>query len=237
MKKIFFLMVACFCLLSPCGAQETKLAKDKSLKKVLIQTSMGDIVICLYNETPQHRDNFLKLVKKKAYNGVLFHRVIKDFMIQGGDMSSKNAVKGQELGDGKETYSIPAEIRFPQLFHKKGVVAAAREGDTVNPQRASSSSQFYIVVGKKMTDAMLDQVQQRILRATNGTAKLTPAQREVYRTIGGTPHLDGQYTVFGEVLKGMDVVEKIQEVETDKNDRPIEDVKILKTKIIKKVKL
>lgn len=230
-------MMTCFCLLSPCGAQETKLAKDKSLKKVLIQTTMGDIVICLYNETPKHRDNFLKLVKQKAYNGVLFHRVIKDFMIQGGDMSSKNAAKGQELGDGKETYSIPAEIRFPQLFHKKGVVAAAREGDAVNPQRASSSSQFYIVVGKIMTDDMLDQVQQRILRATSGVAKLTPAQREVYRTLGGTPHLDGQYTVFGEVLKGMDVVEKIQMVETDKNDRPIEDVKILKTKIIKKIKL
>ena len=230
-------MMACFCLLFPSRAQETKLAKDKFLKKVLIQTTMGDIVICLYNETPQHRDNFLKLVKQKAYNGVLFHRVIKDFMIQGGDMSSKNAVKGQELGDGKETYSIPAEIRFPQLFHKKGVVAAAREGDAVNPQRASSSSQFYIVVGKKMTDDMLDQVQQRILRATNGVAKLTPAHREVYRSLGGTPHLDGQYTVFGEVLKGMDVVEKIQMVETDKNDRPIEDVKILKTKIIKKIKL
>lgn len=233
MKRIFILAMSLFCLLSASMAQETNL-DGKSRKHVLIQTTMGDIVICLYNETPQHRDNFLKLVKQKAYKGVLFHRVIKDFMIQGGDLSSKNAVKGQELGDGKETYSIPAEIRFPQLFHKKGVVAAARENDMVNPQRVSSSSQFYIVVGKKMDDEMLDNVQQRVLKATNGTARFTPAQREVYRTIGGTPHLDGQYTVFGEVVKGMDVVERIQNVETDKNDRPLEDVKILKTKIVKR---
>ncbi len=235
MKRFVLLSIAILGLLTASWAQESN--KDVFSKKgVLLRTTMGDIVIGLYNETPQHRDNFLKLVKQKAYNGVLFHRVIKDFMIQGGDMSSKTAVKGQELGGGPETYSIPAEIRFPQLFHKKGVVAAARENDMVNPQRASSSSQFYIVVGQKMTNEQLDQVQLRVFQATKGTARFTPEQREVYRTVGGTPHLDGQYTVFGEVVKGMDVVEKIQLVETDRNDRPLDDVKIVKAKIIKNIR-
>lgn len=200
-------------------------------KTVTMETNKGTIVLELYNETPQHRDNFVKLVKSGFYDGMLFHRVISDFMIQAGDPASRNAEKGQRLGATSDTTTIPAEIRFPTLFHKRGALCAAREGDSDNPQRASSATQFYIVYGSCFNDATLDRMQERISSKTDGTAVLTEEIREVYRTVGGTPHLDGQYTVFGEVIKGMDVVKDIQAVATDENDRPVEDVVIIKATV------
>jgi cyclophilin family peptidyl-prolyl cis-trans isomerase len=204
---------------------------------ILMKTSMGDMQIELYNETPLHRDNFLKKVKSGAFNGLLFHRVIKDFMIQGGDPNSKNAPKGAHLGEGQPNEElIPAEFRLPKIFHKRGSIAMARDGDDTNPKRSSSSWQFYIVWGKKFSDEDLAKIQSRLDERTKGEVKIDPSCAEVYKTIGGTPHLDGQYTVFGEVIKGLDVVDKIQNVSTDEFDRPIDDVKIIKAKVIKKFK-
>ncbi len=193
--------------------------------KVLIKTSMGDITVKLYNGTPHHRDNFIKLVNENFYNDLLFHRVIDQFMIQGGDPDSKNAPAGQQLGSGGPGYTVAAEIS-PDYFHKKGALCAARTGDQANPTRRSSGSQFYIVTGKVYTDAELDSFEQRM-----GT-KFTDEQRTAYKTVGGTPFLDGQYTVFGEVIDGMDVLDKITAVAKDRNDRPTEDVKIISMEII-----
>ena len=201
---------------------------------MLLQTNYGDIIVRLYDSTPLHRDNFLKLVKTGFYDSVLFHRVIQDFMIQSGDPNSRQAKPGQPLGNGGPGYTIPAEFRAT-IFHKKGVIAAARQGDNVNPQKASSGSQFYIVKGKNFSDAGLDSLETFRL---NGR-KIPPEQREVYKTIGGVPHLDQGYTVFGEVVKGLDVVDKIAAVQTSKaadRDRPLEDVKIIKAKLIKRKK-
>jgi len=206
---------------------------DTVRHEVLLETNKGNIRIALYNETPLHRDNFLKLVKQGFYDGLLFHRVINRFMIQTGDSASRHAQPGQVLGDSPDSYKVPAEIRYPQLMHKRGVIGAAREGDDVNPKRESSMSQFYIVYGQRFNDNMLDDVEERIYRQTKGEVKLTQEVREVYKTKGGTPHLDGQYTVFGEVLEGMDVVNAIQLVDTDANDRPIEDIKIIKATVVK----
>ena len=236
---------------------------------VRISTNYGDIVVRLYDETPEHRDNFLKLAREGYYDGTLFHRVIKDFMIQGGDPDSKGAPAGKHLGAGGPEYTLPAEFVYPQYYHKRGVLSAARQGDQVNPERRSSGSQFYIVWGKKYTEQELKQMaaqldgqrgqqifnglaakhrdsiqtmyktgdqkglmalQQRlaaetdkILKSTPGF-KFTPEQTRDYTTIGGTPFLDNQYTVFGEVVEGLDVVEKIQSVATGSADRPKEDV-------------
>lgn len=208
-------------------------AQDTLRHEVLLETNKGNIRIALFNETPLHRDNFLKLVRSGFYDGVLFHRVIDKFMIQSGDSASRNAKPGQLLGDSPEGYTVPAEIRFPQLFHKRGAVGAARQGDDVNPDRASSASQFYIVYGKRFNDEMLDREQQRLDKSTNGTVKLTPEIREAYKVKGGTPHLDGQYTIFGEVVEGLDTVRDIEWVETDKNDRPVEDVRIIRATVLK----
>ncbi|HEY5968128.1 MAG TPA: peptidylprolyl isomerase [Chitinophagaceae bacterium] len=215
------------------SAQKDSTIKKKDRKRdVLIQTTMGDIVIRLSDSTPLHRDNFLKLVKVGYYDSVLFHRVIKDFMIQGGDPNSKRAAAGQPLGNGSPGYTVPAEFR-KTLFHKKGVIAAARTGDNVNPTKASSGSQFYITQGKIYTDAGLDSVETFRL---NGR-KIPADQRAVYKTIGGTPTLDQGYTVYGEVVKGLDVVDKIAVVQTSKArdlDRPLQDVRIIKAKLIKR---
>lgn len=201
-------------------------------KEVLMETDKGTIRIELYNETPLHRDNFIRLAKSGFYDGLLFHRVISGFMIQGGDPASRNAAKGQQLGASADTATIPAEIRFPALFHKRGALCAAREGDSGNPQRASSSSQFYIVYGTRFNDEMLDQVQARLDRTTQGTVRLPGEVREAYKAKGGTPHLDGQYTVFGEVTGGIDVVKEIQWTDTDANDRPVEDIRIIKVSVL-----
>ena len=196
---------------------------------VIMETTMGTIELKLYDQTPLHKDNFISLVKESAYDSLLFHRVIRDFMIQGGDPDSKNAAPGVMLGDGDRPYTVPAEFRLEEgIFHRRGVLAAAREGDDVNPEQRSSAMQFYIVWGRIFDDEGLDKIQERLDRNTGGKVKLTPAMREVYKTVGGTPHLDGQYTVFGEVVKGLEVVDAIQQVATDENDRPMVDVRILK---------
>lgn len=245
---------------------------------VELKTTLGDIKILLYGDTPRHLDNFVHLVDSGFYDGVLFHRVINDFMIQTGDPDSKNAPAGKMLGMGDPGYNIDAEFVYPKHFHKRGALAAAREGDAVNPTKQSSGSQFYIVTGTVFNDSQLDQMnarkvqqqrqevfnklalvnrdtimalrkernqvalqelQDKLIKETDSIVKaapdtLTAEQRQVYSTVGGTPHLDGSYTVFGEVISGMDVVDKIQKVETDRNDRPVEDVKIISAKVIGK---
>lgn len=208
------------------------LAQTKNTE-VLFETTAGNIRIALYDETPQTRDNFLKITKMGIYDSLLIHRVIKDFMIQSGDTNSKHAKPGQLLGTGDFDYTTEAEFRLPQIFHRRGVVAMARESDKVNPERRSSACQFYIVWGKILNDQQIAKAQLRLDSATQGSVKLTPEMIEVYKTIGGTPHLDGQYTVFGEVTEGMDIIEKIQAVQTDKNDRPLEDIRILKATVTK----
>ena len=239
--------------------------------RLKIKTTEGDIVIRLYDETPRHRDNFLKLAKNSYFNGTLFHRVIKDFMIQGGDPDSKNAPKGKILGTGGPDYTIPAEFVYPRYFHKRGALSAARTGDEVNSDRQSSGSQFYIVWGKiykptelkqmerqmamqqeqevfnllakehreeimefrrKRDQAGLQTLQEQLIEETKkicrqkGKPTFTTEQTEAYTTVGGTPFLDNQYTVFGEVEEGINVVERIQNRKTDRNDRPTEDVKV-----------
>lgn len=204
--------------------------------EVTLYTNGGKIVVALYNETPLHRDNFLKNVENKAYDGTLFHRVIQDFMIQGGDPTSIGAAPGVLLGDGEVGDPVPAEFRFPKLYHKRGALAAARESDDVNPEKMSSSSQFYIVWGKTFDDASIERVQHRLDSCSNGQIKLTDKVIDYYKMFGGTPHLDGSYTVFGEVLKGLEVVYRIQQCPTDQNDRPLEDIIVKKAKITKKLK-
>ena len=187
-------------------------ACNKKEDHVVLETTMGTIELKLYDATPLHRDNFRNLVREGAYDSLLFHRVIKDFMIQGGDPDSKNAAPGMLLGEGDKPYTVPAEFRLDEgIFHRRGVLAAAREGDDVNPEQRSSAMQFYIVWGRVFDEAGLDQIQERLDRRTGGRVKLTPEMREVYKTTGGTPHLDGQYTVFGEVVSGLDVVDAIQQ--------------------------
>lgn len=208
-------------------------APDTVRHQVLLQTSMGDIVVELYNETPRHRDNFLKVVRSGYYNGILFHRVIADFMIQAGDSTTRHAKPGAPVGDYDLGYTVPSEFRFPQFFHKRGALAAAREPDSVNPQRASGGAHFYIVWGHTYTDASLDRIQHKTDSLTGGKVKFTPEVREYYKTVGGTPHLDGMYTVFGQVVKGLDVVDAIDHVKTDDGDRPLADVRIIKAVVLK----
>lgn len=250
---------------------------DTTSVKVKVETTMGDFTLLLYGDTPRHRDNFVKLVNDGFYNGTLFHRVIDQFMIQAGDPQSKNAQPGQRLGAGGPGYTIEAEINFPRHFHKRGALAAARQGDQVNPEKRSSGSQFYVVTGRRYIPAQLDAMQAQLknqqLQATfNGLASqhidqirsmqaagdstglkalqdslisqteaivaanplsVTPEMTEAYTTVGGAPHLDGAYTVFGEIIDGMDVIDKIEKVETDASDRPREDVKIISMQVVK----
>lgn len=224
MRLNLVLIIAAALFLYSCSASRKSVNnKDHFVK---IETDSGNIIVQLYNKTPLHRDNFLKLAKEKYFDGILFHRVIQHFMIQGGDPDSKGAPAGKMLGEGGLKYTIPAEFDST-LFHKKGALAAAREGDDVNPKKESSSTQFYIVQGKVFTDAQLDLVEKRIGR------KIPGYQREIYKTIGGAPHLDGSYTVFGEVVSGMDVVDKIAAMPVDKNNRPLTDIK-MKIRLLKK---
>ncbi|MFM7646209.1 MAG: peptidylprolyl isomerase [Sphingomonadales bacterium] len=201
--------------------------KDRK-RDVLIETSMGNIQIRLSDSTPLHRDNFLKLVKTGYYENILFHRVIKNFMIQAGDPDSRQAPAGKPLGNGGPGYTVPAEFR-PTLFHKKGVIAAARDN---NPEKSSSASQFYLTQGKVFTEAGLDSVETYRLKR-----KIPADQRQVYTTLGGVPHLDQNYTVFGEVIGGLEVIDAIAEVPTSKGadrDRPLSDVVILNAKLVKR---
>jgi len=228
MRRFFALLTGFVCLWNLGITAQTKNTE------VLFETTAGNIRIALYDETPQTRDNFLKITKMGIYDSLLIHRVIKDFMIQSGDTNSKHAKPGQVLGTGDFDYTTEAEFRLPQIFHRRGTIAMARENEKVNPERRSSACQFYIVWGKiYKDDRLLAKVQERLDSATQGTVKLTPEMIEVYKTVGGTPHLDGQYTVFGEVTEGLDIVEKISQVKTDKNDRPLEDIRILKATVVK----
>lgn len=245
---------------------------------VIMHTSLGDVTLKLYNETPLHRDNFIKLVKEGTYNGLLFHRVIKDFMVQGGDVTSKDAPMNKSLGAGDLGYTVPAEFVYPKYFHKKGAFCAARTGDEVNPERASSASQFYIVTGKKYTEGELKQMEKQLENRlkqsifarlqTENKAKIMqlyrngekeelailrdtlvgkteleaekrkeeaclPAElREAYRSVGGVPFLDNQYTVYGEVVDGIEVVDAIQKVKTNKQDRPLENIVIKSMELV-----
>jgi peptidyl-prolyl cis-trans isomerase B (cyclophilin B) len=214
--------------------QDVKLKRKDRKRDVELYTTAGNIVLRLYDSTPLHRDNFLKLVKSHYYDSVLFHRVIKNFMIQSGDPESKRAVPGQPLGNGGPGYRVPAEFRT-KLFHKKGVLAAARMGDDVNPEKQSSASQFYIVQGRPFNDRELDSIEVVRLKGY----KLPAAHREVYKTLGGTPQLDQNYTVFGEVVSGLDVVDVIAGTATSKGpdkDRPLQDIRILKASLVKRKK-
>lgn len=265
-------------------AKKTNISKtmtqtpDNASVKVEVSTTAGDFTILLYGDTPRHRDNFVKLVKEGYYNGTLFHRVIKDFMIQAGDPDSRTAKPGQQLGAGGPDYKIDAEILFPTHFHKRGALAAARQGDQVNPAKQSSGSQFYVVTGRKSSAAELAQMeksmknrqmqsvfnrlvgenrskimemQQRgdnaglqelqndLIAQTEAEVNSKPApgmteeMKKAYTTVGGAPHLDGEYTVFGEVLSGMETIDKIEKAATDRGDRPKEDIRILSMKIVK----
>lgn len=217
MKKIALLILCTFL----CGA--IAMAKSEKRTKVEITTEYGKIVMELYNETPKHRDNMVKLIKEKFYDSLLFHRCIPNFVIQGGDPNSKRAATDAQLGDGDVGYRVPAEIK-DKLIHKYGAVGMARDN---NPEKASSGCQFYIVTGKKYTDEELNAMEQR------SGKKMTPAQRNLYKTVGGTPHLDGGYTVYGEVIEGMDVVEKISAEQRNAADRPNKDIRMIKVRIIK----
>lgn len=251
MKKIHLMTAVCLCLFCTACSSSKDSAGSKSVKpseksqeqadvqsqdqnvtrdmdkltKVIFKTSEGDITIALYDNTPKHKENFLKLVGEGFYTDILFHRIIQGFMIQTGDPESKNAPSGKQLGSGGPGYTIPAEFR-PENYHKRGAVAAARMGDQMNPTKASSGSQFYIVDGKKFDENYLQQIsyQMRI--------QFTDEQKEVYKTIGGAPFLDMQYTVFGEVTEGMDVVDKIAAKQKDANDRPLKDVKIISASVV-----
>lgn len=251
---------------------------EKGDALVDIKTSVGDIRVRLFGDTPAHRDNFLKLVKDKYYDGVLFHRVINEFMVQTGDPESKTATENTRLGAGGPDYTLEAEIVYPRHFHHRGALAAARQADQVNPERRSSGSQFYIVTGKAYNEQQLAQMERQLQmarkqeifnklaeehrdsiitlrknrdqaslqalqdelvaitekKAAENPATLTEEQKKAYSTVGGTPHLDGQYTVFGEVVSGMDVVEKIEKSQTNSQDRPLDDIRIISMKVAKK---
>ena len=233
MKRILFLGATLLSLHVAIAQKDVVLKKKDRKRDVLIQTNYGDMVIRLSDSTPLHRDNFLKLVKQHYYDSVLFHRVIQKFMIQAGDPLSKTAPAGEPLGNGGPGYTVPAEFR-QSLFHKKGVIAAARSGDDVNPSKASSGSQFYITQGKVYTDAGLDSLETIRLKR-----KIPVNWREVYKTIGGVPHLDQNYTVFGDVVKGVEVIDKIAAASTSKGidrDRPLENVVIQRARLIKRNK-
>ena len=250
---------------------------DTASAKVEVATTAGNFTILLYGDTPKHRDNFLKLVRDGYYDGTLFHRVIKDFMVQAGDPDSRTAAPGQRLGTGGPDYKIDAEIVYPKHFHKRGALAAARQGDQVNPMKQSSGSQFYVVTGTKVSEGQLAQLesslknrqmqqifnnlamahrdsiiamqkrgdqqglmalQNQLIKQTEEEVAKTPAptltaeQREAYTTVGGAPHLDGDYSVFGEVIAGMDVIDRIEKAATDGADRPKEDIRIISMKVL-----
>ncbi len=225
----FFSLLSLFLSLDLAAQPDTTLRKKDRKKDVQLTTTQGVMVLRLSDSTPLHRDNFLRLVKSGYYDSTLFHRVIKNFMIQGGDPNSRQAKPGQPLGNGGPTERIPAEFR-PGLFHKKGVLAAARDN---NPEKASSGSQFYIVQGKIFTDAGLDSVETFRLQGR----KLPLEHREVYKTQGGAPHLDQNYTVYGELVRGTEVLDAIAGTPTSTGadrDRPLTDCRILKAELIKR---
>lgn len=209
----------------------------KKCAQVKIETNYGSMYVALYNETPQHRDNFLKLVRSGYYDNVLFHRIIRDFMVQAGDPNSKDTTYTGTLGSGDIGYKIPAEIVFPECYHKRGALCAARQSDVVNPERASSGCQFYIVTGKVCSDQELMMMEQRIrISLEKPDFHFTDDMRLYYKTFGGAPHLDCGYTVFGELIKGFEILDILNDVKTGANDRPLEPVRIITMSIVKNYK-
>lgn len=220
MKRYLLIFLLAFLAVVPSSAR-----KKEKRSVVRLETSLGVIRIALLDDAPLHRDNFLKLTEEGFYDGLLFHRVIRDFMVQTGDSTSRHALPGQPLGEGDVGYTLPPEILLPYYYHLRGAVAAAREGDDVNPGMRSSGSQFYIVWGHSWAPRSIKD--QRAALAERGI-EMTAEMRDAYEQYGGSPHLDGQYTVFGEVVQGMDVVQRMQQVPTDSLDRPLDDVRILR---------
>ena len=225
MKTYIFAALTFVSILSVTSSH--KASSQTPTHTLLIETSKGKMKCILYEQTPMHADNFIQLVNDGTYNGVLFHRVIKDFMVQTGDPDSKNAAKGALVGSGGPEHKVPAEFN-PDLYHKKGALAAARQGDETNPNRESNGSQFYIVKGVVFSDEQLDQ-----LESSGSHIKFTAEQRMFYKSLGGTPHLDYGYTVFGEVIEGIEIIDAIAAEPTDERDRPLEDVKIIKITVLK----
>lgn len=232
MNRIFFRLAAAataVLLFAACGQPHRKAGAE-----VLLHTTMGDIRVALDDRTPLHRDNFLKLTREGFFDSLLFHRVIADFMIQAGDPASRRTPADWMPGSSDAGYGIPAEIVYPALAHTRGALSGARMPDSVNPERKSSGSQFFIVWGKTFDDEGLDKIQARIDAATGGKVVIPDSLRTLYKTVGGTPFLDGQYTVFGHVTAGLDVVDAIQRVATDSLDRPLADVRILSAEVVEK---
>ncbi len=231
MKPLLFLLAITISVVG-FSQQDVKLKNKDRKRDIQLLTTEGTIILRLSDSTPLHRDNFLRLVKSHYLDSMLFHRVIKGFMIQSGDPASIRAEPHQRLGNGGPSYTLPAEIN-PVLFHKRGALAAAREGDAKNPERSSSGSQFYIVSGRTFTNHEMDSIETVRLQGR----KISAERREYYKTIGGTPQLDGNYTVFGEVVLGMDIVDKIAVTQTSSGpdaDRPLQDVRILKASLVKR---
>ena len=227
MKRIISLLF----ILALLGQSQAWGKREKEIE-VLFETTAGEFRVAIYNETPLHRDNFVKLVREGFYDSLLVHRAIYGFMIQMGDPDSRNAKPGELLGGGKPKHTVPAEIRFPRLFHRRGALSMAREPDEVNPERASSGSQFFIVTGRPYMPQELKPIEARVAAATDGEIRYTDQVRGVYENYGGAPHLDGQYTVFGRVTEGMRTVTEIQMTPTDQNDRPTDDIRIIRATII-----
>ncbi len=223
MKNVILTLIT-ISFITSCSVLKKNKTPQKESYKVMLETTHGNIAIQLYEDVPLHAKNFLKLVKEGFYDSVLFHRVIPQFMIQGGDPQSKTAKKNQSLGSGSNGYLIPAEFNVAKYIHKKGALAAARTG---NPEKKSSGCQFYIVEGKKFTDSDLTTMEKQ------KGIKYTEEQRKIYKTLGGTPHLDNDYTVYGEVIDGLDIITKISQVKCGRSNRPIQDVRIIKARVIK----
>lgn len=219
------------CLMSALACCLWSSAQSDLRQRVRLTTTYGDIVIALSDSTPRHRDNFLRLVREHYYDSLLFHRVIPDFMIQTGDPDSRHAAPGDTLGNGGPDYTVAAEICLPSLFHKRGAVAAAREADDVNPEHASSGSQFFIVWGRMMSQSTLNRFRRQLEERSGGRHTMTPEMAETYALHGGAPYLDGEYTVFGEVVEGLEIVDNIQIADTDGNDRPLADLRILRATV------
>lgn len=229
-NQILSILLLIACISGFSFAYEDDVKKEEM---VVISTKFGDMTVRLYPETPLHRANFLKLVKESYYDSLLFHRVIAGFMIQGGDPDSRGAAEGVALGRGGPGYTIPAEFN-PKYIHKKGALSAARQGDNVNPKKESSGSQFYIVDGKPVSKAELESIEsRRKMQNPNDSVSYTPEQIKIYETIGGTPFLDGSYTVFGEVVEGLNVIDSIAAQPTNRGDRPKDDI-VMSMKIVKK---
>lgn len=230
MKQILLFLL--LLLTTPTFAQSSSTASLNQDIEIEFKTTMGDFRVRLFSDTPIHSQHFAQLVREGYYDGLLFHRVIRNFMIQAGDSTSRTAKPNQPLGEADRNYTLAPEFRTPLHYHHRGALAAARESDDVNPERRSSATQFYVVWGKRWTPNELANVREHVDAETGANGLITDNMALDYYTRGGSPHLDGQYTVFGEVSSGLEIIDKIQKVNTDRNDRPRVDVRILSARIL-----